>query len=62
MCGICSIRNDSVSKTEIRVAGDYYTDMFAEWKKGVLTLCAYGEGEAYYRPNFCPECGRKVKE
>lgn len=61
MCEICSIRNDEVSKTEIRIASDSWTEMFAEWEKGVLSLCAYGEGKACYKPNFCPECGRKVR-
>lgn len=62
MCEICSIRNDEVSKTEIRIASGPWTEMYAEWEKGVLSLYALGDGKAYYKPNFCPECGMKVNE
>lgn len=61
-CSICAIRNDGIAKTEIQIASGPWTDMFAEWEKGVLSLYAYGDGKAYYKPNFCPECGRRVNE
>lgn len=62
MCKICSIRNDAVSKTEIEIATDGYESLWAVWKKGVLYIEAHGEGDPYYEPKFCPECGRKVNE
>ena len=61
-CSICAIRNDRIAKTEMQIASGPWMDMFAEWENGVLYLYAYGDGKVYYKPNFCPECGRRVNE
>lgn len=46
--------------TEVFLAYGDYTDLEATKDKFGLTLVAWGEGTAYYRPMYCPFCGRHL--
>lgn len=62
-CPICCTDEKHVfDKREIRIAVGDYVEMYASWEFGRLKLYAIGDGKAYYTPNYCPECGRKVNE
>lgn len=41
--------------------GDYTILRIGVDEQGKIRLAAYGEDEAYYYPNYCPVCGRKLK-
>ena len=41
--------------------GDDYTYLEATKDKFGLTLAAYGEGTVYYKPMYCPFCGRHLR-
>lgn len=48
--------------TEVLLAAnsDDYTSLEATKDKFGLTIVAWGEGTVYYKPMYCPFCGRHL--
>ena len=46
--------------TEVLLAYGDYTSLEAVKNKFGLTLAAYGEGLAEYKPMYCPFCGKRL--
>ena len=46
--------------TEVLLATGDYTILEATKDKFGLTLVAWGEGTVYYKPRYCPFCGRHL--
>ena len=67
MCEYCSRKPEFCGNefyqwhNEEMIDGDNYTLIaIGVDRNGRLIIRACGEGEAYYYPKFCPECGREL--
>ena len=50
-------------KENVQVELDYesYITLFLKTDKHGVRICACGENEVEWEPNYCPLCGRKLK-
>ena len=53
---LCEQKED----TEVILDTGDYTGIGARKDKYGLVLFAWGEGEAEYKPDYCPFCGRRL--
>lgn len=57
-CPICDNKTSEMYSNEIATAP--WTCMCSVFRDNNFYLVACGDGEAFYRIKFCPECGKKV--
>ena len=67
---ICDIRpysdddeesfDDEIDEEQSIATGPYASLSFGVEHGGRYVMIASGEGEAFYYPKFCPECGRRL--
>lgn len=61
MCNYCNPEYLNIDRMEIDSdKSEYSPSMFMEIINGEICLLCVSEDITYYRPRFCPECGRKL--
>ena len=55
---VCECQKENV---RVILGGEQYTCLIFEKDKHGVKICAYGEGDVEWEPNYCPLCGRKLK-